>query len=127
MKPRNTLPIILLIVCCLIILSIFLIKTKLILKIYNNIVLDNKEHYLSCDELPTADKVKQVMNEHQNTLREIEQINPGHVFVTAGDYENCVDKSDIVISYPSHQNKLEIEKIINGKTFFGVPYKLRNQ
>lgn len=111
----------------MLILSIFLIKTKLILKIYNGLVLDNKEHYLSCDELPTADKVKQVMSEHQNTLREIEQINPGAVFVTAGTYENCVDKSDIVISYPSHQNKLEIEKIINNKTFFGVPYRLHNQ
>lgn len=109
------------------ILSIFLIKTKLILKIYNGFVLDNKERLLTCDELPSVDKVRRVMDEHQNILQKIERINPGFVFVTVGDYEDCVDKSDIVISYPSHQNRLEIEEIINEKTFFGVPYRLQNQ
>lgn len=100
---------------------------KTISRIYSRLILDNKEHLLSCEELPSVDKVKEVMNEHQNILQEIEQINPGNVFVAAGTYEDCVDKSDIVISYASHQNRLEIEKIINDKMFFGVPYRLQNQ
>jgi len=98
-----------------------------IYNIYNNFVLDNKEHYLSCEDLPPIDKVKQVINEHQETLQEIEQVNPGFVFVTTGNYEDCVDKSDIVISYASHQDKLKIKEIINDKTFFGIPYRLQNQ
>lgn len=100
---------------------------KTIGSIYVSLILDSKEHFLNCDQLPSVDKVMQVMNEHQNILQKIEQVNPGFIFVTTGDYEDCIDKSDIVISYPSHQNRLEIEKIINGKTFFGIPYRLQNQ
>lgn len=125
MKSTKKLLIVLIIVFVFIALVV-LIKTKLIWRILDDLVLDNKEHYLSCEELPSIDEVKQVINEHQNILQEIEQVNPGSVFVTTGNYEDCIDKSDIVISYPSHQNRLKIEEIINGKTFFGVPYRLQN-
>lgn len=126
MNRLKKLSIVLIIISGLVTLLV-LIKTKLILRIYDNLVLDNKEHYLSCEELPSVDKVKQVINEYQNIVREIEQVNPGFVFVTMGTYEDCIDKSDIVISYASHQNRLKIEKIINNETFFGIPYRLHNQ
>lgn len=100
---------------------------KIIIRIYVSLVLDSKEHLLDCDQLPLAGKVRQVVLEHQDILQKIEQINPGSIFVNVGYYEECVDKSDIVISYPSHQNRLEIEKIINGETFFEIPYRLQNQ
>lgn len=100
---------------------------KIVGRVYVSLILDSKEHFLSCEELPSADKVKQIMDEHQDILQKIKQVKPGSIFVNRGDYEKCVDKSDIVISYPSHQNRLEIEKIINGKTFFGIPYRLQNQ
>lgn len=41
---------------------------------------------------------------------------------------NCENtgKGDIEILYPVHQDRVLIEKIISGSTFFGIPYKLRN-
>ena len=35
-------------------------------------------------------------------------------------------KGDIEISYPSHKDRVIIEKIIGADTFFGIPYRLRN-
>jgi hypothetical protein len=47
------------------------------------------------------------------------------VFVEIDDW-SCSDRADIVISYATHQDRLAIEEIMGGDTFFGVPYRLRN-
>ena len=56
-------------------------QTKFIRKTYDQIVLDNRNHYLSCDQLPTAAEVRRVMEEHQDIIKKIEQIHPGFVGV----------------------------------------------
>ncbi len=55
--------------------------------LYNDVVLDNKEHFLSCEELPPSSDVTQIVAEHQETIKRIEQVNPratmhvsGHLF-----------------------------------------------
>ena len=58
-------------------------------------------------------------------IEEIKRVNPGFVVVRI-DTTTCPGKADIVIEYPSHQDRLAIEEIIDGETFFGVPYRLRN-
>jgi len=126
MNRLKKLSIVLIIISGLVTLLV-LIKTELILRIYDNLILDSKNHYLPCEQLPLIARVEQVVKEHQDVIREIEQVNPGFVFVTMGTYEDCIDKSDIVISYASHQNRLKIEKIINNETFFGIPYTLHNR
>ena len=88
-------------------------------------IFANKHHYLSCDELPTSEEVARVFSEHQETVYKIEQVNPGFVTV-AIDPGTCPSSSDIVITYPSRRNMVEIKKIINGDTFFGIPYRLIN-
>jgi hypothetical protein len=93
--------------------------------LYNDLVLDNQDHFLSCAELPSVAEVEQVVDSHRDTIDKIKQVNPGFVFVEI-DTTTCPGKADIVISYGTHQNRLAIEQIIADELFFGVPYRLRN-
>ncbi len=94
-------------------------------EVRDDLIYDSKNHYLSCDELPRTEEVERVVSEHQETVREIEQVNP--VFVRFRiDTRTCPSQSDIVIEYASHRDRVQIEEIINGDTFFGVPYRLIN-
>jgi len=110
-------------VCC--VAAVFLVKSNVLGRVYNDIVLDNRDHFLPCDRLPTSAEVSLVLGEHQDTVEAIKEVNPGFVFVEIDDW-SCPGRADIVISYASHQDRLAIEEIIGGDTFFGVPYRLRN-
>lgn len=92
---------------------------------YSDKILDNREHGLPCEALPTPDEVKQVLTEHPDLVQEIEAVHPGYVTVEI-DELTCPDRADIVIYYPSHQDREKIEAILQSNTFFGVPYRLRN-
>lgn len=124
MKRRKKLSTILIIICCLAILLV-LIRTKLILRIYDNLILNSKNHYLSCEQLPPIAMVEKIVEEHQDVIQKIEHVNPG--FVSVEIHEKCSGKADIVIWYASHRDRLEIEEIINSETFFGIPYRLHNR
>lgn len=101
-------------------------QTKFLRKTYDQIVLDNRNHYLSCDQLPTAAEVRKVMEEHPEVIRKIEQINPGFVGVEM-DTSICPGKADILFWYGTHEERLLIEKLIAGETFYGIPYRLQNR
>ena len=94
-------------------------------RLYNDIVLDNYDHFLPCERLPSSAEVNLILEEHQDTVEVIKGINPGFVWVEVDDW-TCPGRSDIVISYATHQDRLAIEEIIGGHTFFGVPCRLRN-
>lgn len=106
-------------------LALALFKSNFVRGLYNELVLDSKDHFLSCDELPSVAEVEQIVDSHQETIDKIKQVNPGSVFVEI-DTATCPGKADIVILYGTHQNRLAIEQIIGGDTFFGVPYRLGN-
>ena len=112
------------IVCCLGTLFA-LVQTKALARLYDNLVLDNRHHYLPCEKLPYRADVEQVLAEHQEEIRKILAVNPDRVGVEV--QEVCPGRADIVIWYASHANRLAIEKIIGGDTFFGVPYRLENR
>jgi|SRR5687767_557927 len=101
-------------------------QTKLFRRVYDEIVLDNHNHYLSCEHLPSESEVMQVMETHQDVITRIEQINPGFVGVEV-DTSTCPGKADIIFWYGTHQDRLLIESIIGDDTFYGIPYRLRNQ
>ena len=101
-------------------------QTKSFRKTYDEMILDNRNHYLSCEQLPTKDEVRQVMDEHQDVIKEIEQINPGFVGVEIDD-SVCPGKADIVFWYGTHKERLLIKDIIMGETLYGVPYRLQNR
>ena len=100
-------------------------QTKVLRHTIDNIVYDNKNHYLPCEKLPTEAEVRKIVQEHQDVIQAIEQVNPGFVGVEIDT--SCAGKADLLIWYASHENRLEIEKIIGGDTFLGVPYRLNNR
>jgi hypothetical protein len=101
-------------------------QTRLFRRAYDEIVLDNREHYLPCEQLPAEAEVSQIMEDHQDLIKKIEEIHPGFVGVEM-DSSTCPGKADIVFWYGTHQDRLLIEDILAGETFYGVPYRLENR
>ncbi len=101
-------------------------QTQAIRRLYDNFILDNENHYLTCEELPPEAEVRAVLERHQDVVQTIEGVNPGNVGVDI-DSLSCPDKADLVIWYATHQNRLAIERIIGSGTFFGVPFRLQNR
>ena len=123
-SPKFVFAAIILILCVGIL--IFESQTKLFRRTYDEFVLDNHNHYLPCEKLPTETEVSRVMEAHQDVIEKIGQINPGFVGVEV-DTSTCPGKADIIFWYGTHQDRLLIESIINDDTFYGIPYRLRNQ
>ena len=101
-------------------------QTKFIRHLYDDIVMDNRNHYLPCEKLPTIAEVTSILEEHKDTINQIEQIDPGQTGVEV-DSLTCPGKADVIIWYASHENRIKIEQIINDDTLFGVPYRLQNR
>jgi len=106
-------------------LAIVEARTKVLRHTIDNLVYDNKNHYLPCEKLPTEAEARRIVQEHQDVIRAIEQVNPGFVGVEID--RPCGGKADLVIWYGTHEDRLEIERIIGAGTFFGVPYRLNNR
>lgn len=129
MKDNSRRNIILLMVGLLIICLIAVAletQFKGIQRAYDELVLDNRNHYLSCQELPTKLEVERTLEQHKDIVQKIEQIAPGFVGVEMGSL-SCRGKADLLIWYGTHQQRIAIEKIVDGDTFFGIPYRLQNR
>ena len=113
--------------------------------------MDNRNHYLSCNELPKVEYINQVVNQNREVIENIiievgkhysrEEVIPfwrddsvqdgenSNVSISWGemipDCENT-GKGDILFTYLSSRDREIIEKLINGDTFKGIPYRLRN-
>ena len=101
-------------------------QTKFVQRLYDEYVMDNKNHYLPCDQLPSMDEVTSIVEKHKDIIEQIEQLHPGSAGVEVDSF-SCPGKADIVIWYASHEDRLKIERLINSETFFGIPYRLRNR
>jgi hypothetical protein len=152
---KTTIGIITLSICSGIIISSSLIllerKNHFFSKIWNDKMLDNKENYVPCDKKPNLEKVDKVVNENKDILEKIikeigkryrkddilpywddgivkDAKNSSYVWISWGQAENCKDgdSGEIIFWYLSHSDREIIEKHIQGDTFFGIPYKLRN-
>ena len=96
------------------------IKTQII-----SLVYDNKEIFLSCEELPDESLTQQTLEAHRSVIDAIKQVHPGFIEVDI-DTMNCPGKAVVVIRYPSHQDRVAIEEILEDGTFFGIPVRLIN-
>lgn len=76
-----------------------------------------------CDQLPSFNSAQLIFNTHQDTVDEIENLNPGHVFVSL--VEPCPGKGGIEIMYGTMKTRNNIKSLL-GDNFFGVPYVLIN-
>lgn len=101
-------------------------QTRMIRRWIDDVLYDNRYHYLPCEQLPSLSEVERVIQEHQDILQQIKAVNPGLVGV---DVNPCGagQNADITFWYASHQDRIAIERIIGSDTFFGVPYNLNNR
>ncbi|HEX6268873.1 MAG TPA: hypothetical protein VFZ43_01445 [Anaerolineales bacterium] len=109
-----------------VVIWILAVQTKFFGRAYDELILDNRNHYLSCEQLPPEAEVRNVIEAHQADIQKIEEINPGFVGVEI-DASTCPGKADIIFWYGTHQDRLVIEDLIAGDTFYGVPYRLQNR
>ena len=125
-KPSKI--IVLVSIVAIVCLGLFVLEaqTNVLRRTFDNFVMDNKNHYLPCDKLPTEAEVNRVVQEHQNTVEAIEKVNSGFVGVEI-DTTTCPGKADLLIWYGTHTDRIQIEKIIGDDTFFGIPYRLNNR
>jgi hypothetical protein len=107
------------------ILLVLEFQNRMIRRTFDDVIYDNRFHYISCEKLPPITEVDKVVNEHQDVIRKIEQVNPGFVGV---DVNTCgAENADITFWYGSHQDRIAIEEVIGSDTFFGIPYNLHNR
>jgi hypothetical protein len=126
MKRSSLLSLGLLIFVFCVAIWIFESQTRFFQRMYDDRVLDNSNHNLSCDQLPVEHEDRQVMQAHPATIEKIIQINPGLVGVDV-DTSTCPGRADILFWYGTHRDRFLIESIIGSDTFFGVPYRLENR
>ena len=105
-----------------------IVETRLnvLQRAYDNFIMDNRNHYLACKDLPGKVEVERILEQHGDVVQQIQQVAPGSVDVEIDSW-TCEGKADLLIWYGSHQQRLAIEKIIAGDTFFGIPYRLQNR
>jgi hypothetical protein len=113
----------LLTVCC--VTAVLAVRQHVPARVYNDIFLDNYDHFLPCEKLPTSTEVHRIVEANQGTVEAIEAVNQGFVWVEVDD-TICPGRADVVIYYASHRDRLAIEEILGGKAFFGVPCRFRN-
>lgn len=105
-----------------------IVETRLnvLQRAYDNFIMDNRNHYLACKELPDRFEVERILEQHRDVVRQIQQVAPGFVGVEI-DAATCEGKADLLIWYGTHEQRITIENIIAGDTFFGIPYRLQNR
>jgi len=100
-------------------------QTKIMRRWIDDVIYDNQNHYLDCEQLPLRAEVEKVLEEHNDVIQQIEAVNPGFVGI---EVSTCgKGNADITFWYGSHQDRIVIEQMIGGDTFFGVPYNLQNR
>jgi pantothenate synthetase len=123
---RNILPAIVGLLLLCIVGALIELRLHPLQRFYDELVLDNRNHYLSCQQLPTKYEVERILEKHNETIKQVEQVAPGFVNVEIDD-STCSGKADLLISYGTHQQRIAIESIIQNDTFFGIPYRLQNR
>lgn len=139
--------------CMLLLLDAILVRA--LGRLYTDKILDNREHYISCQGLPTVAEVEKVVSEHRPELEQLVKkiskeyadvdVAPQVVWeterseltdrfpdgrssfnITWGEQE-CKGNSrgDIKVWYMKHKDREVIEKTW-GNTFYGIPYRGQN-
>lgn len=124
--PKGSSPLIagLFLVCA--IATIMEVRLKVIQRAYDHFILDNRNHYLACQDLPSRIEVERIVEQHHAVIQQIGHVAPGFVGVEI-DFLTCAGKADLLIWYGTHEQRVAIEEIIGDDTFFGVPYRLQNR
>lgn len=81
-----------------------------------------------CTEFPSSIEVNEILSQYSDTVERIEAMDGGDgtIFFDEYELEECPGKSSVTIYHASVRQCHEIKKIIQGDTFFGIPYSLAN-
>jgi hypothetical protein len=91
---------------------------------WTDVVLDSREAQVPCGQRPSAAEARRVLAERRELVRRIEAVDPS-VLVTV-DESVCAGRGTLVVFYGAHRHREQIERLIGGDSFFGIPYALRN-
>jgi len=92
----------------------------------DDILYDNYNHYLACEDLPVTDEVRSAIKTHQDVLDAVDQLAPG--IVGWQMEEICPGRGDILFWFGSHDQRNQVEALIGSEErFFGIPIRMRNQ
>lgn len=94
--------------------------------IYSDVILDNTSTDLfSCDGFRTFDEVKAVVeNKNDPIIEQAKQFSGWIETIEVGD--RCLGKYQIEIAYQSHNQRVQLTKIIKDQKIRGIPVYLRN-
>lgn len=124
-KPSKRIIFLLVISGLCLLLVILAVQSHTLRRWLDNVLYDNQGHYLTCEQLPELAEVEAVLAEHQDLIRAIEAVHPGHIGVDLDT--SCPGKGSLIIWYASHADREQIEAILDSGTFFGIPYSLNNR
>lgn len=143
------------VVTSLLLLVVIVASARPLGRLYTDKILDNREHYIACNNLPTIAEVEKVMFAHKTELELlVKTISKDYVDVgvtpqvaweatppeltdkfsdgrssfsiTWGEQEcRGTGRGDIKAWYMKHKDRELIEKTW-GNTFYGVPYRGQN-
>ncbi len=107
------------------IIIISLVSIPVVIYAYNTIRnLLGYDPELPCEDLPDIETIRQIVEDHQDVIQEIENTNSENVWVVI--HERCNGRGELHIYYDTVYNKEKILEIIGTETFFGIPYRLFN-
>jgi hypothetical protein len=103
-----------------------LYQSRVIHRIVSDVVYDNYDHYLPCERLPLTAEVEAAAAGHTAIIDQILALSPNVAFKVEKQVCSGTDHADIVIYYPGHAQREQIEGLLGGKTFFGIPARWIN-
>ena len=83
-------------------------------------VYGSKPHRVPCDQWPTPDEVRRVIDQHQEVVRQIESINPGFTVLDINTL-SCPERADIQILYATARDREAIKLILGDGKYSGLP------
>src|SRR5215211_1807230 len=83
---------------------------KVVRRVYDHFILDNRNHYLSCEQLPSKMDVEETVAKHRDVVKQIQDVATGFVGVEI-DSGNCEGKADLLIWYGTHEQRIAIEEL----------------
>jgi len=93
--------------------------------VYSERVLGNRVHNVPCEKLPTRAEAEAILRAHHSAVERIKRVpQDGSVGVMLS--EPCPGRAELIIYFPTLDVRREIESLIDGETFYGIPYRLLN-
>lgn len=105
---------------------VFLLASNAPRRWLDNALYDNYNHYLNCNQLPLASEVQEVWDANQSMRDQITALSPAITLNVVPCEAGGKTHADVLITYASHAQRVSIEELLQGKTFFSIPARWLN-